>query len=228
MSKTKTPPARTRTSARISHHRALQISSRNTRWFYQMARRRDPKITPHTVIRTLRAAGVKFILMGAYGISGWLKEPRATQDVDVLVRKSHHKKAVAAIRVRFPHLILEDLPFVTRFRETDDGPVLLDLMKATHDLYGVAFDHAVPAGDTHLVPNLEFSLAAKFAAMISPHREDSRRMRDASDFIEIVQKQLDKLNREVLRGLGELVYSGGGDRLLAFVEDVIAGRKLLV
>jgi hypothetical protein len=53
-------------------------------------------ITPLQVIRVLNAAKVRFMLLGAHGLSGWMGKPRATEDVDVLVGMRGHKKAVRA------------------------------------------------------------------------------------------------------------------------------------
>ena len=42
-------------------------------------------ISPLDVIRVLHEAGVKFMLVGAHGLGGWIGAPRATKDVEVLV-----------------------------------------------------------------------------------------------------------------------------------------------
>src|SRR5258708_533880 len=99
-------------------------------------------VPPLEVIRVLNAANVRFMLLGAHGIGGWTRNPRATQDVDVLVAARGHKKAVAALRAAFPFLQAEDHEVVTRLREPETGNVLIDVMKANQPLYRDALKHA--------------------------------------------------------------------------------------
>src|SRR5260370_37098116 len=53
-------------------------------------------ITPLQVIAVLNEAGVKFVLMGAHAIGGWMRSPRATEGVDVLVAGRGGQKAAPA------------------------------------------------------------------------------------------------------------------------------------
>ena len=92
-------------------------------------------ITPLDVIKVLNDADVKFMLLGAHGIGGWLRDPRATQDVDVLVAMRSQKKAINALRTAFPQLDVEDHPVVTRFREKETGEVRIDVMKPNQELF---------------------------------------------------------------------------------------------
>jgi hypothetical protein len=60
-------------------------------------------ITPLEVIRVLNAILVRFVLVGAPGLAGWTRKPRATQGVDVVVGVRGSKKAVRALLAAFPH-----------------------------------------------------------------------------------------------------------------------------
>ena len=73
-------------------------------------------ISAAAVIKALNDAGISFVLVGAYGIAGWLKGPRATEDVDVVVAARHQKKAVKALLAAFPHLQADDQEVVIRLR----------------------------------------------------------------------------------------------------------------
>ena len=78
-------------------------------------------ISPQQVIDVLVAAGVKnWVLMGLHGYVGYLPEPRATQDVDVMVPYGQRKRAVKAIREAWPKLIVRELSQVVRFLDPDD------------------------------------------------------------------------------------------------------------
>src|SRR5262249_8725658 len=70
-------------------------------------------IPPLDVVRILNDVGVRFMLLGTYGIAGWMHRSRATEDVDVLVGLRGHKKAVRALRAAFPQLSTEDYEVVT-------------------------------------------------------------------------------------------------------------------
>src|SRR5688572_29942571 len=98
----------------LDHGTALRISSNVTRNIRRLQGRSKVDIQPREVIKILNKARIKFTLVGAHGIAGWLLDPRASQDVDVLIH-AQHKKAVQAIRKAFPDLRVEDVLAVTRF-----------------------------------------------------------------------------------------------------------------
>src|SRR5690349_10145830 len=125
------------------HLEALRISSEITRTLRKMYRPEVCMAPPTDVIAVLNEAAVGFILMGNYGMVGWRREPRATEDVDVLVRKRDHAKAVRAIHAAFPHLQVTDFAVVTRFLDPATETPLIDLMKPTQPLFKVAFRQTV-------------------------------------------------------------------------------------
>ena len=49
-------------------------------------------------VQVLNKAGIQFTLVGAYGIAGWLLEPRASQDVDILIHAQHKKRSRQSAR----------------------------------------------------------------------------------------------------------------------------------
>ncbi len=208
------------------HRKALSISSQLTQSFRRMYKPMGTYVRPEQLIQILNKAKVKFVLMGAHGISGWRYEPRATQDVDVLIRKSHHSKAVKAVKKAFPNLHVQDLPAVTRFLDPLDGKPVIDLMKPEEDLYQEVFKNPVKGGKTHWVPNLEIAIACKYGAMISPHRAPQKKALDEADFLEIVRHNSQAIALDVLFSLGEMVKNEGGKEILRLVEEAIAGRRL--
>ncbi len=226
----------------IDHERALMSSTELTSWWYESVSEQKAggtggtggtggkiamQIKPQDVIAILNKAEIRFVLMGAHAMAGWLRgEARATRDVDILVRKQHHKKAVQAIREAFPHLTIEDNPVVTRFTDPQLDCVVIDLMKPKHDIHAAVFENTIPGGKTHEIPSLEMALASKFAAMVSPNRESRRKHIDAGDFSTIASFNRDKIDREKLRIFGDLVHPGGGADLVSLVDDALAGRVL--
>jgi hypothetical protein len=191
---------------------------------FQVAR----AISPSDVIAVLQGAGISFVLVGAYGLSGWIKKPRATEDVDVIVAAKHHKKAVKALLASFPHLEADDHQVVTRLRDRETKDVAIDVMRPNQQLFREIFKHTqtvVSEGQTYRIPSLEMALAMKFAPMISLHRKDADKLLDAHDFIYMVQANPD-IDLEKLAQLGDLVYPGGGQEIVEKVRQVRAGEKL--
>jgi hypothetical protein len=187
----------------------------------------DNPIPPLQVLATLNRAGVNFVLVGAHGLSGWIGKPRATEDVDVVIMTKHLKRATQALVAAFPHLDARDQGEVIRLRDRQSGAVAIDLLKQ-RELYRQAFKHTVSVstgGQTYKIPSLEMALTMKFAAMVSPNREDAARYQDAHDFIRMVHAN-PNMDRTRLAELGGLVYSGGGAGLLEMVRKVEAGEPL--
>ncbi len=211
----------------IHHGAALRTSTEITRTLRAMYRPEVIMIAPADVIAVLNKAGAGFMLMGNYGITGWRGEARATEDVDILVRTRDHRKAVRAIQETFPPLQVADHPVVTRFLDPITGIPLIDLMKPNQPLFKVAFRQAIRDAGGYLIPNLEFALACKFAAMVSPNRQERKKLLDAADFMAIVEKNSSAIRSTRLRRLGERVYPGGGAEIMQLVEDAKAGRRLV-
>jgi hypothetical protein len=207
--------------------RALRITSMLTERFRRMYNPGAMRIEPEQVIKVLNRAGVKFVLMGAHGIGPWLKEPSATRDVDLLVQKSHHKKAVRAVREAYPQLLVEDHPAVTRFLDPADREAVIDLMKPLEELHKAALKSAAPAGRTHRVPTLETAVACKFSAMSSPNRKERKKLIDASDLMAMVECHQQDIDRDVLFNLAEMVKNGGGPELMKLLDEIQAGRPIL-
>ncbi len=186
-------------------------------------------ISPIQVVSILNREKISFVLVGAHSLSGWTRKPRATEDVDVVVAEKHLKKATRALLEAFPDLEAEDREVVIRFFEKDSRDVVIDLMKP-RGLYRETFKHThsvVLGGQQCRIPSLEMALTMKFAAMLSPLRQEENKHQDAHDFIAMV-KANETLNHEALLQLGELVYGGGGAGLVEMVHKVRAGEKLVL
>jgi hypothetical protein len=186
-------------------------------------------VTPLQVIAVLNAARVSFVLVGAHGVAGWMREPRATQDVDLVVRESHLKKATRELLTAFPTLEARDEEVVVRLCDRATGEARIDLLKP-RSLYREAFKHTYPVeegGQHYRIPALEMALAMKFAAMISPNRRVADKHQDAHDFIRIVEENPD-IDGNQLTHLGEVVYGGGGANLVEMVRKVRAGEQLVL
>src|SRR5437764_14536219 len=90
-----------------------------------LAKMQGREIGPVDVAKVLRAAGVRYVIVGAHALNGYTGRPRATVDVDAVVQ--FPKKAANAIAAAFPTLQMRDTPVVTRFMDGDTEAI--DLMK---------------------------------------------------------------------------------------------------
>jgi hypothetical protein len=211
------------------HASGIRSSVGITSNYRQTHRKGAMDIKPQDVIDVLVAAGIKkWVLMGLHGYVGYLPQPRATQDVDVLIGQSDRKRAVKAVREAWPMLVVEELEPVVRFKDPadcfNDGrpkPVI-DLMIAWSNLNEAILkekDLVVVDKETqHTIPIVEAALASKYAALISDFRDRDKKEYDAGDFRRIARANFNNVRREMLRRLGNLVWSGGGAELEEFFE----------
>jgi hypothetical protein len=215
-------------SAVRAHLEALATSTWLTAYFRQKHQPMAAQITPEKVIEILNAAGIKPVLMGTHGVGGWRSEARATQDIDVLVRKKDVRKAVRALQAEFPDLTITDFPVVTRFTDPAIQKPVIDVMKPTQDVFRAVFRHTIAVGDTHKITDLEMALVSKFAAMVSPNRLPEKKLIDAGDFTNIVRHNRDDLDVSKLKRLADKVYPHGGAEMLQLITDIDAGRTIRI
>jgi hypothetical protein len=213
-------------ASRSRHGEALFISSRIARTLRKMYWPEMSAITPEDVFVMLNEANVPFILMGTYGMTGWRDEPRASDDVDILVRTRDRRKAVQAIRSSLPSFRVEDSSSVTVFHDPANERPLIEVRRPTQPLFKLAFRQSIRVEEGYRIPNLEFALASKFAMLKSPNRPQEKWFLDAADFMSMAEANASSIQRTHLSRLGEKVYPGGGSEILQFVEDAIAGRRI--
>jgi hypothetical protein len=208
------------------HLRALHTSSELTRWFRRVREPNVEKVTPEGVIAALNRAGINPVLMGTHGLVGYRSEPRATQDVDVLVTKKDVRRAVRTLEEKYPYLEVLDASAVTSMCDPVSQKVVIDVMKPSSRAMRLVFRHTVKIGKTHRIPHLEMALVSKFLAIVSPNRRQDKRQVDLGDFINVVMNNRAALDLAKLARLAELVQPRGGAAILRMVADIDAGRRL--
>lgn len=204
------------------HVWSLQTSTSLSRYYMP----RTP--TPLDVIKVLNKEKISFVLVGLHGIGGWMNDPRATQDVDVVVASRHHKRAIKALLSAFPYLDANDVEVVTRLRDPETDKIVIDVMKTNQPIIAAVFKNTKSVsmgGQDYRIPSLEMALALKFAPMVSLTRSDIDKYQDAHDFGQMVISN-PEIDLENLEKLGDLVYPGGGKELVEKVRQVRAGEKL--
>jgi hypothetical protein len=211
-----------------THLEALHTSSWLSSHFREHYQSMAIDVKPEQVIKVLHEAGISCVLMGTHGLNVYRHQARATQDVDVLVRKKDIRKAVRVLHDVFPSLTLKETPVVTRFIDPTNGKPVLDVMKPTQKVFQMVFRHTVQVGVTHAIPGLEMALVSKFVAITSPHRERLRKIQDVADFADMADCNKNKINLTKLVHLAQQVYPGGGSEIRKLIDDIFAGRPLQV
>jgi hypothetical protein len=163
------------------------------------------------------------VLVGTHGLGGYRSEPRATQDVDVLVKET--RKAVRILVAEFPKLEVCEDSTAIHLLSPANGKPLIDVMKSTAKIR-LVFRHTVRIGVTHRIPELEMGLVCKFIAMRAPNRKYTRGLLDLCDFIDIFENKRSVIDMAKLKYLAENCQRGGGDRILRIGADIDAGRRL--
>lgn len=125
----------------------------------------------------LTSNNIPHMIVGAHALGEITSEPRATQDVDVVVRDVDYKKTIETIIDEYPYL----KPDGNRIKD-QRGNVLVDVLTDAHPIYKIAMDMG---GRT---PDPEMVLVMKFLSGVSPLRRKDKKLQDKADFFNVVDK----------------------------------------
>ncbi len=199
----------------------LRVAALSNYWHAEM-------IAPLDIIAVLNRAGIRFVLVGVYGLAGWLNESRATSRVELVVATRQLMKARRVLTEAFSGLAAMDSPLVVHMLSGEQQRNELDLIKPFQPPYRIVFRHTsrAKAGDQwYRIPSLEMALVLIFAGMTSLYRGQADKHQDAHDFVLIVKNNPDP-DRDRLQRLGQCIFAGGGKDVLQMVQWVRAGQKL--
>ena len=217
----------------MSHADAVRECAALTELFQGMGVRKPIMVELSRILDALRAKKIPFVLTGAHGISGWTGRPRATKDVDILVKSGrNYVRAVNAIKALYPQLEVRNIHGVTAFFAPGEFESLIDITYPQREDNAETLRTAVWVEDDkgkYRVPALEAALANKYGAMLSLGRDPGKRGLDAVDFYNMVKHSMDQgrtpIDLERLAELGEKVWPGGGGKeILGLVEQVMSGK----
>jgi len=223
----------------LSHDEAAQETDRLQRQYYALwcVRMAASPVNLNVLLRTLTEKKVPFVLTGAHGIGAWTGRPRATQDVDLLVKGGrNHARAVNVLKALYPRLEVRNFLGVTAFFVPGEKESVIDVTyphraDLQETLASAVWTENEEQGLRYRVPSLEAALANKYGAMITPSRDLTKRQQDVVDFMWMVRHSQDEgqqaIDLQKLEALGEKVWSGrGGKEILRLVEQVKEGRPI--
>jgi len=205
------------TANEAKHWHALRTCSKVIMWYRHMYDKKAVRVRAEKVICILDRASVRFVLMGSHATSGYRDEAQATGDIDVLVQARDHRNAVLALQIGYPTLVVSEESEKTRLQDRKTGRVAVDVMKPVDRLRRLVFKNAQRINGRYLIPDLDMTIACKFAVMMSPCRALSKQLVDAGDFMNMVKTNRDEIDLERLRAFG-------GQELVEYVQDVLADR----
>ena len=219
----------------ISHRDAVRESDYlSAQWQEMWGGKTTIPVDLRKILQTLNAKKIPFVLTGAQAIGGWTGRPRATKDVDILVKGGRTlTRAVNAIKALYPQLEVRLFAGVTAFFVPGEKDSVIDVTYPHRPDLAETLAHPVWVDDRGLryrIPALEAALANKYGAMLTPTRNLGKRMIDVGDFTNMVLHSLDEGQQAIdvdrLAALGEKVWpGGGGEEILRLVELVKAGRS---
>jgi len=191
------------------------------------------EINLKSIILALQAKKVPFVLTGAHAIATWTGRPRATADVDILVKSGrNHARAVKAIQATYPELEMRNFAGMAAFFVPGETQSVIDVTYPHREDIRQSLETAIWIEDQGLefrVPRLEAALANKYGASLAPMRDAGKRGQDMVDFFNMVRHSLDegreRIDMEWLAELGEMVWPGGGGKeLVELVQKAKAGE----
>ncbi|MBI3411106.1 MAG: hypothetical protein HY040_22455 [Planctomycetes bacterium] len=217
----------------ISHADAVRECDEIGRVLKEMWFPRMLMVDLKTILQTLIAKKIPFVLTGAHGISGWTGRPRATKDVDILVKSGrNYVRAVNAMKALYPQLEVRRFAGVMGFFPPGETDSVIDVTYPHREDNVETLRTAIWVEDKngkYRIPTLEAALANKYGAMLALNRDAGKRGMDAVDFYNMVKHSMDEgrtpIELERLAELGENVWPrGGGKEILRLVEQVKAGK----
>jgi hypothetical protein len=215
------------------HAYAVRKSTWITSEFRRVHRKGAMDITPQDVIDALNAGGVKnWVLMGLHGYVGYMPNPRATQDVDIMVPYSARQRAKKAITARWPTLQIRELSHVTRFGEPADLDAeghpkqVIDLMHPWSPFQELILKEYVIVDEAtqHRLPTLEAAIASRYAIMRSANSDRAYRDQNDADFRRLAKANRGNIQEDDLRRLAGLVWEGGANEIVRFIEIAVSDQ----
>ena len=191
------------------------------------------------IIRTLTQKKIPFVLTGTHAIGGWTGRPRATYDVDIIVKGGRtHTRATNAIKALYPDLEFRNFAGVASFFVPGEKQSVIDVIYPNRPELEEALANPIWIEDEavevpYRIPSLEATLANKYGAMLNPMREFRKRRQDVLDFEYVVVHSMDEGRQPIdlikLESLGEKVWAGGGGKeILRLVDQVKAGTQIIL
>ncbi len=171
------------------------------------------------LINRLDDEDIDWVLVGAEAMNLYLKRPRATVDVDIVVRKKDFRKIEKVLREICVDLTETQVHWSGLISRP---PMLLelDVIKSTsHVLFEATLDLKTIVDGVKAAP-VECVLALKYLSSVSPWRPKGKKHIDIGDFIITFKDNAEQLNRDRLIHLASRAHANAGKEFLVFLDAV--------
>ena len=179
------------------------------------------------LLNRLEEAEVDWVLVGAEGLNLYLERPRATVDVDIVVRQKDLRKAKKILK----ETCLEVKDSEVHLKGLLSAPPIrleVDVIKSQcHRLFKEALDRKLLVEGVK-APPVEVLLALKYFSAVSPWRPRGDKYQDVADFIHAYRDNQSRLDRALLVDLASLAHKNARKEFEKYLDDVDHDRPVSV
>lgn len=178
-------------------------------------------------LNRLEEERVDWVLAGAEAINFYSKRPRATVDIDIIVRAKH----VPRVRKLLREICVDVKDSEVHFRGTLVPPpveLTIDVIKSqSHPLFDEALDRQVRIEGIR-APQLEALLALKFLSAVSPRRAREDKLQDVADFVRAFKDNRPSIDRSLLVSLGSRAHADAAEEFTRFLDAVENDKPITI
>lgn len=175
----------------------------------------------------LEADGIEWVLVGAEAVNLYIKRPRATVDVDIVVRRKHLRKVKRILNDTCQDVVDTECN-LRAVLSGDPNRLEVDVIKSqSHELFDAALDGRTSVENVP-VPTIEALLALKYLAAISPGRQQPDKHQDIADFIRGYKENVDRIDRGLLVDLASRAHAGAREEFPGFLDAVENDRPAML
>jgi hypothetical protein len=167
---------------------------------------------------------ILLVLVGANAVNVYSGRPRASQDVDFVCDKPD--RLIALIKKVLTNYKLKIKESAAVFKISKDNQEFVDIIKPDNDLLRTTLSRTRRVQGFY-IPIIEVLVALKYAAMISPYRQEADQLQDAADFIRVI-KNNPRLDAEKTAEYASSIHETAADEIKRFIADVRAGKRLRI
>jgi hypothetical protein len=177
------------------------------------------------VIEILNSEGIDNVVIGGIVVGCHSGRPRATQDLDIIVKSLPEDKVLKKIGKIVKSKRLEIHPSFISFiiKSVVGDREIVDLITSRAGSYGQVFDNYIILKINSIsikIPTIEMLVVLKYTAAVNPIRSFPKQSQDWADIYSIIDANR-SINVESMIRMANDVVPGYGDDLFAKVKNLI-------
>jgi hypothetical protein len=170
---------------------------------------------------------IDWVLVGAEAVNLYIDRPRATVDVDIVVRKKDLRR-LKKILLEICREVQDTEVHFKAILSPEPMRLDLDVIKSqNHQLFEPALKHQVDRGGVR-VPRVEALLALEYLSAVSPWRSPPDRRMDVADFGRVFQHNRARLDRALLVDLASRAHQGARKEFESFLDAIEHDRPITI